>query len=57
MYLIVTYYVASPKEVPLWDAVKRVVIIFQNAAVLEVCAFLLTVSDMFFFHDQHLVSS
>jgi hypothetical protein len=30
----------NPKKVPLWDVVKPVVIIFQNAAVLEVHTFL-----------------
>jgi hypothetical protein len=39
LYLIIIYYVANPKKVPLWDVVKPVVVIFQNAAVLEVCTF------------------
>lgn len=36
LYLIITYYVSSPKEVPLWDTVKPILVLFQNAAVLEV---------------------
>ena len=42
LYLIFIYYVANPKKVPLWDFVKPVVVIFQNAALLEVCT-----SDIF----------
>lgn len=36
LYLIITYYVSSPKEVPLWDTVKPILVLFQNAAVLEI---------------------
>lgn len=36
LYLIFIYYVANPKKVPLWDFVKPVVVIFQNAALLEI---------------------
>lgn len=36
MYLICRYYLIDTKEVTLWDVVKPVVVIFQNAAVLEI---------------------
>ncbi|KAJ9577440.1 hypothetical protein L9F63_005941 [Diploptera punctata] len=36
LYLLSKYYLAGTKEVPLWDVVKPIVVIFQNAALLEI---------------------
>lgn len=56
LYLIITYYVAGPKEVPLWDAVKPILVIFQNAALLEVCKMCTAASSgMFCISTYHIM--
>ncbi|XP_068086509.1 very-long-chain (3R)-3-hydroxyacyl-CoA dehydratase 2 isoform X2 [Anabrus simplex] len=36
LYLLITFYLTPHKGVALWDVVKTTVVIFQNAAVLEI---------------------
>ncbi|KAE8746572.1 hypothetical protein FOCC_FOCC006686 [Frankliniella occidentalis] len=36
LYQLISYHINPPKDVTLWDTVKYTVIIFQNAALLEV---------------------
>lgn len=36
LYVVVNYYTFSSSKVPLWELVRTVLVVFQNAAVLEI---------------------